>query len=123
MLNIKCVVLSITLFLSSCAGVVFDPEKVADTFSWNTEEGPSQLPDGVILYECDAKETFYIKYIEDGKSLWITFPKRELKLSQLETNPLHFANGDTLLALEEENIYIKNADDVSYENCKEKKFD
>jgi len=122
MIKARYFLLVITLFLLSCVGVVFDPEKVADTFSWNISEG-SDLPDDAILFECKAKETFYIKYLEAGKSLWIAFPKRELRLYQDEKDTTQFANGETLLMLDLENTIVKNGEEILYENCKQKILD
>ena len=105
-----------SIFLSSCAGIVFEPEKVEDFFSWGDTE-QDQIPDDAIMYECKAKNRFFIKYLDDKKTIWIVFPEREFKLYQDEANPAIYTNSLTTLELSNENTLVKDQKGIVYENC------
>jgi hypothetical protein len=105
-----------SIVLASCAGIVFEPEKVEDFFSWGDTE-QDQIPDDAIMYECKAKNRFFIKYLDDKKTIWIVFPEREFKLYQDEVNPAIYTNSLTTLELSNENTLVKDQKGIVYENC------
>lgn len=108
--------------LSSCSEITFDPKKISEELSWDISDN-IDFSDETILYECNKKETFYIKFLDEGRSIWVIFSKRELKLFQDQEKLSHFSNGTLMLKLDPENTLIRNNDEVLFENCKQKKLD
>ena len=112
----KLILFLTSILLASCAGIVFEPEKVEDFFSWGDNE-QDQIPKDAIMYECKAKNRFFIKYLDDKKTIWIVFPEREFKLYQDEANPAIYTNSLTTLELSNENTLVKDQKGIVYENC------
>jgi hypothetical protein len=60
---------------------------------------------------------FFIRYIGDDKeSLWIIFPKREIKLDKTEISNV-FSNGITKLVFNEKTTTVKKEDTILYSEC------
>ena len=74
-------------------------------------------PDDSIKYQCSQKKYFFIKYTEETKkSLWIIFPKREIRLYETEISNV-FSNGITKLVFNEKTTTVKKDDAILYSNC------
>ncbi len=74
-------------------------------------------PEDSIKYVCNQKKYFFVRYIgDDKKSLWVIFPKREIKLDQTEISNV-FSNGITKLVFNEKTTTIKKEDSILYSEC------
>ena len=74
-------------------------------------------PEDSIKYVCDKKKYFFVRYIGDDKeSLWIIFPKREIKLDKTEISNV-FSNGITKLVFNEKTTTVKKEDTILYSEC------
>ena len=77
-------------------------------------------PEDSIKYVCTQKKYFFVRYIGDNKeSLWIIFPKREIKLDKTEISNV-FSNGITKLVFNENTTSVKKDDAILYSNCSSK---
>ena len=74
-------------------------------------------PEDSIKYLCNQKKYFFVRYIGDDKeSLWVIFPKREIKLDNTEISNV-FSNGITKLVFNEKTTAIKKEDTILYSEC------
>ena len=74
-------------------------------------------PEDSIKYVCNQKKYFFVRYIgDDKKSLWIIFPKREIKLEQTEISNV-FSNGITKLIFNKKTTTVKKEDSLLYSEC------
>jgi hypothetical protein len=74
-------------------------------------------PEDSIKYVCNQKKYFFIRYIGDYKeSLWIIFPKREIKLDKTEISNV-FSNGITKLVFNEKTTTVKKEGTILYSEC------
>ncbi|MBT3826819.1 MAG: hypothetical protein HOF49_03185 [Nitrosomonadales bacterium] len=74
-------------------------------------------PEDSIKYTCNQNKYFYIQYIGDEKkSLWIIFPKNEIKLYQTEISNV-FSNGITKLIFNEQTTTVKKDGSIFYNEC------
>ena len=108
-------------FLMSCS---FDKvpklDALSDVFSNKFEEKDIR-PDDSIEYNCDKKKSFFLFYLNEGKSVWIILPDREFKLVQVSESQSIYTNDITTLEISAENTQIKNEKEILYDQCLEKK--
>ena len=108
-------------FLMSCS---FDKvpklDALSDVFSNKFEEKDIR-PDDSIEYNCDKKKSFFLFYLNEGKSVWVILPDREFKLDQVSESQSIYTNDITTLEISSENTQIKNEKEILYDQCVEKK--
>tara|TARA_B100001769_G_scaffold261333_1_gene242656 strand:+ start:196 stop:567 length:372 start_codon:yes stop_codon:yes gene_type:complete len=108
-------------FLMSCS---FDKvpklDALSDVFSNKFEEKDIR-PDDSIEYNCDKKKSFFLFYLNEGKSVWVILPDREFKLDQVSESQSIYTNDITTLEISSENTQIKNEKEILYDQCLEKK--
>jgi len=108
-------------FLMSCS---FDKvpklDALSDVFS-NEFEEKDLRPEDSIEYNCDKKKSFFLFYLNEGKSVWIILPDREFKLVQVSESQSIYTNDITTLEISAENTQIKNEKEILYDQCVEKK--
>jgi len=64
-------------------------------------------PEDSIKYVCDQKKYFFVKYIDESKkSLWVIFPKKEIRLNKTEISNV-YSNGITKLVFNENTTSVK----------------
>jgi len=74
-------------------------------------------PEDSIKYVCNQKKIFFVRYIGDDKdSLWIIFPKKEIKLVKTEISNV-FSNGITKLVFNDRTTTVKKEDTILYSGC------
>ena len=74
-------------------------------------------PEDSMKYVCNQKKYFFVRYIGDDKeSLWIIFPKREIKLDKTEISNV-FSNGITKLVFNDKTTTVKKEDTILYSEC------
>jgi hypothetical protein len=71
--------------------------------------------------EIDTTPEDSMKYVcnyigDDKESLWIIFPKREIKLDKTEISNV-FSNGITKLVFNEKTTNVKKEDTILYSEC------
>lgn len=77
-------------------------------------------PEDSIKYVCDQKKYFFVKYIDESKkSLWVIFPKKEIRLNKTEISNV-YTNGITKLVFNENTTSVKKDDAILYSNCSSK---
>jgi hypothetical protein len=79
----------------------------------------NDIPKDSIFFICDNKKSFYLRHSDDEKSVWIIYPKQEIKL-MLEGAGNIYSNGFTSLHISPTNNFIKDGSGVLYNNCNEK---
>ena len=108
-------------FLMSCS---FDKvpklDALSDVFS-NEFEEKDPRPEDSIEYNCDKKKSFFLFYLNEGKSVWVILPDREFKLDQVSESQSIYTNDITTLEISSENTQIKNEKEILYDQCLEKK--
>lgn len=77
-------------------------------------------PEDSIKYVCDQKKYFFVKYKDESKkSLWVIFPKKEIRLNKTEISNV-YSNGITKLVFNENTTSVKKDDAILYSNCSSK---
>ena len=112
------------LILNSLLACSFDKipkiDALSDVFSDDFEEKILR-PEDSIEYNCDKKKSFFLFYLNEGKSVWIILPDREFKLVQVSESQSIYTNDITTLEISAENTQIKNEKEILYDQCVEKK--
>ena len=103
------------IFLFLLVGCASKEYSIDDLFEDGVEIDTT--PEDSIKYVCNQKKYFFVRYIgDDKKSLWIIFPKREIKLEQTEISNV-FSNGITKLIFNKKTTTVKKEDSILYSEC------
>ena len=111
--------LSIISLSSSCS-MDSIPIPTVDMFS-NTVNEKTIRPEDSIEYNCDKKKTFFLSYLNEGKSVWIVLPDREFKLDQIDESQNIYSNDITTIEMSSEIIQVRNNNEILYDQCVIKK--
>ena len=111
--------LSIISLSSSCS-MDSIPIPTVDMFS-NTVNEKTIRPEDSIEYNCDKKKTFFLSYLNEGKSVWIVLPDREFKLDQIDESQNIYSNDITTIEMFSEIIQVINNNEILYDQCVIKK--
>jgi hypothetical protein len=111
--------LSIISLSSSCS-MDSIPIPTVDMFS-NTVNEKTIRPEDSIEYNCDKKKTFFLSYLNEGKSVWIVLPDREFKLDQIDESQNIYSNDITTIEMSSEIIQVINNNEILYDQCVIKK--
>ena len=111
--------LSIISLSSSCS-MDSIPIPTVDMFS-NTVNEKTIRPEDSIEYNCDKKKTFFLSYLNEGKSVWIVLPDREFKLDQIDESLNIYSNDITTIEMSSEIIQVINNNEILYDQCVIKK--
>jgi len=95
-------------------------DALSDVFS-NTIKEKNIRPEDSIEYNCEKNKTFYLLYINEGKSVWVALPSREFKLIRIDEEQNIYSNDITTLEISPGKTQIKNEKEVLYSECIEKK--
>jgi membrane-bound inhibitor of C-type lysozyme len=87
-----------------------------DVFS-NTINEKIIRPKDSVEYNCEKKKTFFLFYLNEGKSVWLVLPDREFKLNQIEESQNIYSNDITTIEISSEKTQIRNDDDILYNQC------
>ncbi len=87
-----------------------------DMFS-NTVNEKTIRPEDSIEYNCDKKQTFFLLYLNEGKSVWIVLPDREFKLDQIDESQNIYSNDITTIEMSSEIIQVRNNNEILYDQC------
>jgi|TARA_B110000037_G_scaffold167225_1_gene189340 hypothetical protein len=96
------------------------PIPTVDMFS-NTVNEKTIRPEDSIEYNCDKKKTFFLSYLNEGKSVWIVLPDREFKLDQIDESQNIYSNDITTIEMSSEIIQVINNNEILYDQCVIKK--
>ena len=107
--------LSIISLSSSCS-MDSIPIPTVDMFS-NTVNEKTIRPEDSIEYNCDKKKTFFLSYLNEGKSVWIVLPDREFKLDQIDESQNIYSNDITTIEMSSEIIQVINNNEILYDQC------
>jgi hypothetical protein len=113
-------ILILPALLSSCGSVKM-PEVNLPMLNGDYRE-LSTTPQGASLYQCEKNKKFYIKALEGGKEMWITFPNREFGLKQVDALKNTYTNESTTLEINDPETYIKEGDVLTYQKCQVQKL-
>lgn len=105
----------ISLIFSACSLKV---DSITDILATDYIE-IDDVPEDAIKFTCDENKHFYLKYINDKKSIWIIYPKRGLRLDNTN-DPNIYSNGITTLEIIPNNTVVKDDSGLLYEHCIEK---
>ena len=111
--------LSIISLSSSCS-MDSIPIPTVDMFS-NTVNEKTIRPEDSIEYNCDKKKTFFLSYLNEGKSVWVVLPDREFKLDQIDESQNIYSNDITTIEMSSEIIQVINNNEILYDQCVIKK--
>ena len=114
------ILLSMPFLISSCGSVKI-PEVNLPMLNGDYRE-LSTAPLGAYLYQCEKNKKFYIKALEGGKEMWITFPNREFGLKQVDALKNTYTNESTTLEINDPETYIKEGDVLTYQKCQLQKL-
>ena len=100
------------IFIVGCASKDYAIDELFED-GWEIDT----TPEDSIKYICNQKKYFFVRYIgDDNESLWIIFPKREIKLDKTEISNV-FSNGITKLVFNEKTTTVKKEDTILYSEC------
>ena len=114
------ILLSMPFLISSCGSMKL-PEVNLPMLNGDYRE-LSTAPLGASLYQCEKNKKFYIKALEGGKEMWITFPNREFGLKQGDALKNTYTNESTTLEINDPETYIKEGDVLTYQKCQVQKL-
>jgi len=105
-----------SLLLSGCGDMKV---KQLWPFGGDTAQGRTRTLLNATEYQCAAGKRFHLRTLEDGASVWLILPERELRLEKTGTDPAkRYAKGSTLLDLGGNEATLKEGALVSFTGCK-----
>jgi len=72
-------------------------------------------PANATRYHCDGNKTFYVRPLNESKSVWLIFPDRQVRLDS--TGPGKYSNGISVLTTDGTNASLTDGPSISYLNC------
>lgn len=122
-LNIRICILLIGCFLvAGCSTVSNLTDKVSDVHLWPFGDSKSKdrvyKPENASEYQCAASKKFFIRMQDNGDSVWLILPDREVALAKVSKDSAkRYSNGITTLTLADESTLEINPT-TSYTACK-----
>lgn len=121
-LSIKTCVILGGLLITGCSTVSSLTEKVSDVHLWpfgdKKSKEKSYKPENSNEYHCAANKKFFVRTIDNGESIWLILPDREVALAKTSKDSTkRYSNGITTLTLADESTLEINPT-TSYTACK-----
>ena len=123
MLNIRiCIALVSYALVTGCSTMSNLTDKVSDVHLWPFGDSKSKdrgyKPENASEYQCAANKKFYLRMLDNGNSVWLILPEREVALANTSKDSIkRYSNGITTLTLADESTLEINPT-TSYTACK-----
>jgi hypothetical protein len=111
-----------SLFAAGCSTVSGLTDKVSDVHLWpfgdSKSKDRSYKPENASEYQCASNKKFFLRTLENGDSVWLILPEREVALAKTSKDSTkRYTNGITTLTLADETTLEINPT-TSYTACK-----
>lgn len=131
-LNTSKIILSVVyMFLAGCSTLnsmtdkvsnLTDKVSLSDVHLWpfgdSKSKDKSYRPENASEYQCAANKKFFLRTIDNGDSVWLILPEREVALAKTSKDSTkRYSNGITTLTLADESTLEINPT-TSYTACK-----
>jgi membrane-bound inhibitor of C-type lysozyme len=121
-LNIRiCMALVSYVLVTGCSTMSNLTDKVSDVHLWpfgDKSKDRSYRPENASEYQCAANKKFFLRTLDNGESVWLILPEREVGLTKVSKDSTkRYSNGITTLTLAEESTLEINPT-TSYTACK-----
>jgi len=83
-------------------------------------EQPRRLPDGAVELACAQGKRLVVRYVPDGKSVWIMQPDREFRLDRIAAGGERYTNGPATLVAEGDAVALDADGTRQFSDCKKK---
>lgn len=78
-----------------------------------------RAPENATEYRCDGNKSFYVRYLDGGKTAWVIFPDRQVSLEKVSTESgSRYSNGIAVLDVDGAAVSLTDGSLISYQNCK-----
>lgn len=103
----------LTQMLPGCSTVKVWP------FGGSNPSGSPRIPANATEYQCDAGKRFYVRSIENGNTLWLIYPDREIALNKsTDSTGTRYTNGVAILTINGNEATLVDGPAISYSGCK-----
>jgi membrane-bound inhibitor of C-type lysozyme len=111
--SLACVgIIGFSLLLAGCGSISIWPFGESQTAS--ISRGPVNATE----YRCAGGKTFYVRYLDAGKSAWVILPDRQVRLDKATaTGDGRYTNGIAVLTVTTEGAELTDGP-ASYTACK-----
>jgi membrane-bound inhibitor of C-type lysozyme len=105
--------IGIPLLIAGCGSISIWP------FGEGKPSSVSRGPENATEYRCDAGKSFYVRYLDGGKSAWVILSDRQVRLDKIVSESGNsFSNGIAVLRIEASEAMLTDGPNVSLANCK-----
>jgi len=104
--------LAVAATLAGCSSVNLWP------FGGQTQE-LSRTPANATEYFCNNDRRFYVRYLDNGASVWVILPEREFRLDKVEAATTRYTNKSAIFEVNEANeVSLRDGATIAFTGCK-----
>ena len=115
-MKILCYILFIIINFTACSFNMDSITNPLENIFSNEYIELDDSPEDSIMFSCDDKKYFYLRRSDNQNSVWVIYPKQEIRLVQ-EGDDNIYSNGFTTLHYSLKNTFIKDESGILYNNC------
>lgn len=103
----------LSLMLAGCGGFNIWP------FGGKSESVSGRaIPADTTEYRCDGNKTFQVRPMSDGKSMWVIFPDRQVRLENVSSEQgRRYGNGIAVLSIDGPSASLTDGPSIAFANC------
>lgn len=78
-----------------------------------------RIPENATQFRCEGGKSFYLRYLDSGKSAWVIYPDRQVRLDKLANDAGGgYSNGIATLKFAGAEASLTDGPGISYRGCK-----
>lgn len=99
--------------IASCSSINLWP------FGESKPPSASRGPENATEYRCDAGKSFYVRFLDAGKSAWVILPDRQVRLDKVSAESgERYTNGIAVLHVDASGAVLNDGPNIAFTACK-----
>lgn len=105
--------ITLVFILSGCSSVKVWPFDDKGSSASTQKRGPANATE----YQCNAGKHFYVRTVDNGNTVWLIYPDREVALNKA-TSGSRYTNGVAILEINGTEATLNDGAAINYTGCK-----
>jgi len=99
--------------LAGCSSVNLWP------FGSSSSQELSRTPANATEYFCNNDRRFYVRFLDNGDSVWVILPEREFRLDKVDGATTRYTNKSAILEInEDKEVSLRDGATLAFTGCK-----
>jgi hypothetical protein len=99
--------------LAGCSSVNLWP------FGSSSSQELSRTPANATEYFCNNDRRFYVRFLDNGASVWVILPEREFRLDKVDGATTRYTNKSAILEInEDKEVSLRDGATLAFTGCK-----